>query len=709
MKAEDTVVQQGAHAAGGRAAERKKNRLAGERSPYLKQHEDNPVDWWPWSEAALQEAKKRDVPLFVSVGYSSCYWCHVMERECFEDEEVAAALGAFVCCKVDREQRPDLDRWLMDACLALNGSGGWPLNVLLTPQCQPFWAGTYVPKPMLLRLAHQVSQLWSTRRSDVAKQAAMLSAALDELNEGDEASEEDRERKLPKPAVIMALLRDAAESFAHRFDTEYGGFGNPPKFPTPHNLTLLLRLERRFGAAGKPLQRMAEDTLLAMCRGGLWDHVGGGFHRYATDRKWLVPHFEKMLYDQAGLGLAYTEAYQATGMDEYEEVARRTFGYVVRCLGGKGAAAGAFYSAEDAESEGVEGKFYLWDKQQVREVLGADDATLFLKAYGCLEPGTPIGHGKEPVALHQLKRIELVAEEAGKSVADTRRFLSDCLERLFAARERRAKPGLDDNVLADWNCFMAVALARGARVFGDRALAEHARNCVGFVLQRMCSSPGDPATLQHHWKDGEASVPGILDDFAYALWACCEVYQATFDSALLADAARLAHIMDERFSDSGGGFYSALPGSLPETARRKRDTADSAMPSGSSAALMGLLALWLLAEDDWAKARAERLVTALWCNAQRAPLGHTQLLAGFDVLLSPQHVTIRGTTSRETAVAEAHNITVASFIPTAFLRWDSNAAEGEQLSFQVCTEGTCLPPVNTVNDVILQLLGKKTM
>jgi uncharacterized protein YyaL (SSP411 family) len=447
------------------------NRLRGALSPYLLQHADNPVDWYPWGEEAFAEAVRLDRPVFLSIGYSSCHWCHVMEEESFEDEETARILnGHFVSIKVDREERPDIDNIYMKVCQAMTGSGGWPLTIVMTPDKKPFFAGTYFPKtarfgrPGLGELLTRIAGLWESDREQL-------------LDMGDRIAESLSEDRFPggDERLDTAVLREAHRDFSARYDDRYGGFGTAPKFPSPHTLSFLLRAGRRFD--DEAALRMVGKTLDAMRRGGIHDHLGGGFHRYSTDEQWLVPHFEKMLYDQAMLAVAYAEAFQVTRRMEYEETVRDIFNYVRTSMTAPG---GGFYSAEDADSEGIEGAFYTWRREEIIEILGPERGGLFSAFHGV----TADGHLEGRSVLHEAVNDEAFAAEWGMEVVELRDVLAECRRTLLAVRRKRVPPLKDDKVLTDWNGLMIAALAIGSRMLGDTAFAGAASRAADFMLPR---------------------------------------------------------------------------------------------------------------------------------------------------------------------------------------------------------------------------------
>ncbi len=613
----------------GDSPEGHRNRLQFESSPYLLQHAGNPVDWYPWGTAAFEAAAGEDKPIFLSIGYSTCHWCHVMERESFEDPQVAAMLNeTFICIKVDREERPDIDNIYMAVCQVMTGSGGWPLTILMAPDKTPFYAATYIPKgggygqKGLIDLAAQVRRLWTTRREEVLAAGREQLARLRQFMETPAATGLDAE-----------TLHEAYRSFVGRFDKRHGGFGGAPKFPTPHNLGFLLRYWKRTGDA-RGLS-MVERTLKMMRRGGIYDHVGFGFHRYSTDESWLVPHFEKMLYDQALLAYAYLEAFQATGNADYADTAGEIFTYVLRDMT---APEGPFYSAEDADSEGVEGRFYVWSEREIRHLLDARLADLVIRRFHVRPSGNwvdPTGHGDAGSNIFHLEEEPAdIAAEGGDAPGPSGAELERARRLLFEAREKRVHPLKDDKVLTDWNGLMIAALSRGAQVLGEPRYGEAAKKALQFITDRMTDEDG---RLLHRYRDGEASIPATLDDYAFLIWGLIEFYEATFDTRVLAHALRLmrdqlAHFWDE---DAGGFFFT--PDDGEELLLRQKDAYDGAVPSGNSVSMLNLLRLGRMTGDAGLEERAARLGRALSGRVKQFPAGFTQLLCGLSFALGPSH------------------------------------------------------------------------
>ncbi|MFO7783682.1 MAG: thioredoxin domain-containing protein, partial [Desulfatiglandales bacterium] len=501
------------------AKERRANSLIHEKSPYLLQHAHNPVDWYGWGEEAFEKARQENKPIFLSIGYSTCHWCHVMEKESFEDPEVAKLLNdVFVSIKVDREERPDLDHVYMTVCRMATGGGGWPLTIIMTPDKKPFFAATYIPKTSrygragMMELIPRVEQVWKTRQQEVLESAAGMTQALHHLETTPTVKE-----------LNQHTLEKAFQDLSKRFDRTHGGFSSSPKFPTPHNLSFLLRYWKRTG--NTEALHMVEKTLQELRWGGIFDQIGYGFHRYSTDKEWLVPHFEKMLYDQAMLALAYLETYQATGNALYRDVAREVFAYVLRDMRSP---EGGFYSAEDADSEGVEGKFYLWTEEELREILSKQEADLLIQAFNVEERGNFTEE-----ATGELTGANILYP--GKDPAGMGAELSR--KKLFEARKKRVHPYKDDKILTDWNGLMIAALARGARVLGEEQYALAAIDAARFVLDRMRTPEG---RLLHRYREGDAAITANTDDYAFFIWGLLELYQATFDATHLQTALSLS-------------------------------------------------------------------------------------------------------------------------------------------------------------------------
>lgn len=604
------------------------NRLATETSPYLLQHAHNPVDWYPWGEEALERARAEDRPIFLSIGYSACHWCHVMERESFEDEQTAALMNAnFVNVKVDREERPDLDSIYMEAVQAMTGSGGWPMSVFLTPAGKPFYGGTYFPPqprygiPSFPQLLLAVADAYTNRRGDLEEQAQRLTDAIGRTGSLSASGGEPGEE----------ILTEAAAKLLQYFDEQYGGFGDQPKFPQPMTLEFAMSQHRRGGEA--EALHVAEHTLRQMAAGGIYDHLGGGFHRYSVDRVWLVPHFEKMLYDNAQLLRAYLHAWQINGRREHRQVVEETVDYVLREMT---APEGGFYSAQDADSEGEEGKFFVWTAAEIEAVLGKEEADLLGRAYGV----TPAGNFEGNTILNLKQTAGEIARQTGAAEEAVAERLAAARQKLFLAREKRVKPERDDKVLTEWNGLMIHALAEVGVVLGRADALEAAIKAADFVLAEMSQENG---FLFRSFKDGRARFNAYLEDYAAFARGLVALYEATFSLRWLAEAARLTKIMLAQFGDEArGGFYQTGV-AHEELVVRRKDFIDNAIPSGNSMAAELLLRLAKLTGNDAYRSEAARVFRIMAAAMAQQPTGFGRMLTALDDLLSPsQEVAVVG-------------------------------------------------------------------
>ena len=616
------------------------NRLVFEKSPYLLQHAANPVNWYPWGEEAFETARKEDKPIFLSIGYSTCHWCHVMERESFEDEEVGKLMNeAFICIKVDREERPDIDQIYMSVTQAMTGSGGWPMTIIMTPDKRPFFSGTYFPKLSrygrsgMMDLVPKISGLWKTQREKLLETAGQI---VEYLNKN--ASTPSGE------ALTEAVLNTAYHQLGGRFDNTYGGFGNAPKFPSPHNFTFLLRYWHRTGDP-KALQ-MVEKTLQQMRLGGIFDQVGFGFHRYSTDAHWLLPHFEKMLYDQALLAIAYVETYQATGKEEYADTAREIFTYVLRDMTSP---EGGFYSAEDADSEGEEGLFYLWTPEELEKLLGKKDGKFFTKLFNVEVGGNFVEQGKGEKTgtsiLHLKKSWTELAAEHKTSEKELRKRWEKARKKLFEVREKRIHPLKDDKILTDWNGLMIAALAKGAAALDEPKYAKAAQKAADFIWKELRDNQG---RLLKRYRQGEAALPAHAEDYAFMIWGLLELYEATFEVGYLKKAVDLNITLLSYFWDkkNGGLFFAA--DSLKELLVRNKEIYDGAIPSANSVAALNLLRLGrITANEDW-EDKARQIGSAFSAQITRAPSSNTQLMSALAFEFGPSfEVVISGDSDNE--------------------------------------------------------------
>jgi len=681
--------------------ERKPNRLINEKSPYLLQHAYNPVDWYPWSQEAFAKAKTEGKPIFLSIGYATCHWCHVMEEECFEDVEVANLLNeTFVCIKVDREERPDLDAAYMAVCQAMGRSCGWPLNVLLTPRMNPFFAASYIPKSSfrgiigMMELIPQVKQLWKQRKVELEMTGADIRSRVEAM-----------EKRLPETELGKEVLQDAFDRLKQEFDAENGGFGRAPKFPRPHSLLFLLRYWKRSGDT--EALAMVEKTLVKMRQGGVYDQLGFGFHRYSTDSTWLVPHFEKMLYDQALLTLAYSEAFQATGARRYGLAAEEILAYVQRELTSP---YGAFWSAQDADTEGEEGKYYLWTLGEVLNVLPPADAELAVQIYGLKVAGNFLGDIGKPTGkniLYYAESLEDLAPRKGMTLQEMIARVHSIRDALFEARRKRGPPATDDTVLTDWNGLMIAAFAQAGRILEKSCFVDAARKAADFFLRQML----DGDLLYHRLAGGERAIGGFLDDYAFLSFGLVELYEATFDYRYLQNAIALTDMMIKRFWDEkNSGFYFAANTSEAGLPRMKQ-VYDGALPSGNSVAMLNLLRLAKLINSQPYEALANKISRAFSDEVQGAPDAYTFLLTALDCALGPSYnVTLVGTQEE----GELQDMLIAlrkHYLPNVVVSVQAPSknglgyqkVEGKSAAY-VCKDQMCLPATNSTAKM-LELLG----
>lgn len=599
------------------------NRLINEKSPYLLQHAYNPVDWYPWGEEAFQKSRLEDKPVFLSIGYSTCHWCHVMERESFEDPMVASLLNTnFVPVKVDREERPDIDSIYMAVCQMIAGSGGWPLTVILKPDKKPFFAGTYFPRETrygrtgLIDLLDKVTSLWNTRRNEIEASAEQITGALNEVPENKNHA-----------TVSTDLLDEAFNQFNERYDSLHGGFGSSPKFPSPHNLMFLLHYFVNTGEA-KALE-MAEMTLISMRLGGIYDHLGDGFHRYSTDEEWRLPHFEKMLYDQAMLIYAYAEAMKITGNSFYSDVIAGIFSYIKRELRSP---EGGFFSAEDADSEGEEGKFYVWTLDELKELLGDEFdefQTIFpIKEHGNFVDRVRGGFTGENV-IYLPEPLATMASRMSIELSQLEARVEYFKCKLLEERVNRIRPHLDDKILTDWNGLLMAALARAGRYAKNQDYIDEAVSISNFIENHLAVN----GHLLHRFREGEAGIDGFLDDYAFYSLGLIELYKATFNAKYLELAGHYTGVLLHQFKDKKhGGFYfsSEKAEALPA---RWKDVYDGAMPSGNSVMLKVLLSLFHYTGNDEYFSVANDLIRGFYPNIEKAPFAHSFFLAGLEPLL----------------------------------------------------------------------------
>ncbi|MFB5084391.1 thioredoxin domain-containing protein [Symbiobacterium thermophilum] len=676
----------------------KPNRLIHEASPYLQQHAYNPVDWYPWGPEALERAKREDKPIFLSIGYSSCHWCHVMERESFADPETAEIMNRhFVCIKVDREERPDLDDIYQTICQLVTRSGGWPLSVWLTPEQKPFYVGTYFPpverygRPGFRQVLLALAQAWREKRQEVEKVAESWARGIAQTDE------------LLPPAGPMPdhrLVADAARALAERIDRQHGGFGGAPKFPNTMALDLMLR---HWKATGDDLfLHLVTLTLRKMAEGGIYDQLGGGFHRYSVDARWAVPHFEKMLYDNALLPPVYLSAWQATGEPLFRRIVEETLDYVLREMTHP---EGGFFSTTDADSEGEEGRYYVWDPREVTAVLGPDLGALLCRHYGVTEAGNFERTGK--TVLHIAEPAADLASSLGLPVEEVERRLAEGRRRLLEARSRRVPPFRDEKILAGWNGLMISALARAGRILRRPDYAEAARRAAAFVLDRLADGEGG---LLRRYKDGHAGIPGYLEDHAFMAAGLIDLYECTFDERFLQEAMRLTEETLRRFYDGSGSFHLTQSGAEP-LIHRPRDTTDQSVPSGAAVAVVNLLRLQPYRRDDRFREVADTAFRAHRDLMARVPGATATLLQALDLYLDgPTEVTLVGDPPEAWLEALGRR-----YEPNLVLTrieaprddapiWAGKAAGTGPVAY-VCRNFACSPPATTWEELAQHLGG----
>ncbi len=593
----------------------KYNRLINEKSPYLKQHAKNPVNWYPWGREAFQEASRENKPIFLSIGYSACHWCHVMEEESFMDIEVARLLNSnFVNIKVDREERPDIDKTYIAVAQILSNISGWPLTIIMTPDKKPFFAATYIPRDDkygrigIIKLIAHIKKTWEEKREEIDKYAQRVSSSL--LKASKYSHEKD---------FSLALFEKAYQKLVEEFDTQYGGFGSEPKFPIPSNLLFLFRYGQQ--AKEEEARNMAVSTLEHMQMGGIWDHAGYGFHRYSTDRHWKIPHFEKMLYDQAMLGMAYIDAFLITSKEAFSQTAKNIFTFVFRDLTRKG---GGFYSSMDADSEGEEGKYYLWTKNQIEKVLGKEYARLVCTVFNVTEKGNLNDEAgqKGKNILYRTRPTEELAQKLKLHHWELKEILPQCLEKLFLARRKRSHPLVDQKILTDWNGLMIAALCRASRALDRQIYAEEAKKAADFIISEMLSQD----QLGHCWFEGPSQAPPTIEDYSFFIFGLIELYQATFNLRYLKLACRLQQKTNELFWDKENGGYNFTPLNEDPALYQLKESSDAPLPSGNSVAIHNLLKLYSLTGKRGFKDMGQRIIDAFARNIENMPDFHTFML-----------------------------------------------------------------------------------
>jgi uncharacterized protein YyaL (SSP411 family) len=694
------------------------NQLINETSPYLLQHAHNPVNWYPWGDESLSLAKKENKPIFLSIGYSACHWCHVMEKESFENEEIAEFLNKhFVSIKVDREERPDLDEIYMTAVMAISGSGGWPMTVFLTPDLKPFYGGTYFPpedkwgRIGFKNLLTRISEFWHDEQS---RQKLLQDAELLCQN-----IEQQTSMAMPvdeHATIGKGLLGHATHQLKEAFDKEWGGFSRAPKFPPSNAISFLLRDYHHTGDIHS--LEMATLTLDKMCEGGMYDHLAGGFHRYSVDPIWLVPHFEKMLYDNAQLAMVYTEAYQVTGNKKYARIAQQTFDYEMTYMTDD---TGTIYSSEDADSEGKEGIFYLWRKEELEQILGGKDVEIFSRYYNVKRNGnftSPEPYHQGLNILHIRKSLEAVARDFDREEVNLERALSSMRKRLLKVRDKRIRPGLDDKIITSWNALMISAYARGYQVYEDERYLKAADKAASFLMERMRTEDGK---LLRTFRKEQSKLPAYLEDYAYTCRALIDLYETAFNEQWLFKAGEFAEEMITQFWDEkSAGFFntSSLHKNLIV---RTKSTNDSALPSPLGVAAEALFRLSVLLDREEYLKRAQRILEANLPYMEKAPQGYLTLLSSANfILYPPKEIAIagkRGSEDTKRLLRALHSCFVPGRI-IAFIDPESDEAsrlsekipllagrkliDGKAAAY-VCENFTCRLPVTTPEDLVIQL------
>jgi uncharacterized protein len=684
-------------------ANQKPNRLINEKSPYLLQHAYNPVDWYPWGEEAFEKARKENKPIFLSIGYSTCHWCHVMAHESFEDEEVAKILNEkFVSIKVDREERPDIDSIYMRVCQMLTGHGGWPLSVFLTPDQKPFYVGTYFPKrsyygrPGFIEVLNQIYDKFTKNQGDISQVAEKITESLRQT-----VQTVSRER------LQASVLNHTYRQLAGSFDGIYGGFGGAPKFPTPHILMFLMRYYLWKNEANALF--MVEKTLDSMAKGGIYDHIGYGFARYSTDEMWLVPHFEKMLYDNALLLMAYTEAYQLTKNERYKKISEQIITFVQREMTSKDE---AFFSAIDADSEGVEGKFYVWDQDEVLNVLGTELGNLYCEVYDITEKGNFENHNVPNLIHTDLGKIAVKHQLTEEQLYEK---LEIARQKLFAERSLRVYPHVDDKILTAWNALMISGLAKAAKVYENRSYREMAQRALAFIENQLIQN----GRVMVRYRDGEVKNKGFIDDYAYLIWAYIDMYETTFDVSYLRKAVELTRQMIELFWDEENGGFYFIGKDGESLIVREKEIYDGAMPSGNSVAAVQMIRLARLTGDMELLQKAEKLYSTFKQHIEAYESGYTYFLQGLLLLEMPTKEIVifgkNGEEKRDKIVRELQQ----SFIPhytVLVAEKPSDVADvasfvseyqriGDELTVYICENFACQQPLTDVNEALKQLWG----
>ena len=693
----------------------KTNRLIQEKSPYLLQHADNPVDWYPWGDDAFKKALDEDKPIFLSIGYSTCHWCHVMEHESFENLEVARLLNdTFVCIKVDREERPDIDSVYMSVCQMLTGSGGWPLTIFMTADKKPFYAATYIPKETrlgrtgMLDLIPQVKHVWDKDRPSLMGSIDKIMSSVNQQSLFNDSQ-----------TLESSVFDKTYEIFETSFDKTNGGFGSAPKFPTPHNMLFLLRYYKRIG--NKNALLMVTQTLKKMRNGGIYDQLGYGFHRYSTDEKWIVPHFEKMLYDQALIAIAYLEAFQETRDELFSKTAFEIFTYVLRDMT---SSEGGFYSAEDADSEGVEGKFYVWGVDEISSIFSEKGSDLLIDYYNLESSGNfsdeSTGSKSGDNILHMSISNKKFCEKNNLSFEEFEALLTGLRNKLLLKRSLRTRPFKDDKILTDWNGLMIAALAIGGRVLNRPEFTAAAEKAAGFINSNLKSEDNG---LMHVYRDGTSFSSAYLDDYAFFIWGLLELYETTFNVSYLKQAIRLNRYLIDNFWDTkNNGFFDTAHTS-EKLIMRQKESYDGAVPSGNSVSLLNMIKLARITSDPQLEKKADKLLEVFAGKVDQFPSAYTMFLCAYDFVSGPSYEVVIAGKQGADDVKNMLSVLRGLYLPGKVVILHPDGKQGkmiEELSedviaqksingkatVYVCEGYTCKNPV-TDTDQLLELFIKR--
>jgi uncharacterized protein YyaL (SSP411 family) len=682
-------------------AQQHTNRLIRESSPYLLQHAHNPVDWYPWGDEAFHKAQSENKPILLSIGYSACHWCHVMERESFENEKIASLMNElFVNIKVDREERPDVDEIYMNAVQVLTGRGGWPMTMFLTPDRKPFYGGTYFPPedrqgmPGFPRVLIGVSQAYRERPADVEKSVAEILSVLQRMSKS-----QPTEKSFAPDSIL-----ESAEKISRAYDSENGGLGQAPKFPNAGVYELFLR--SYYHSKSQRYLDMVTHTLMKMAQGGIYDHLGGGFHRYSVDAKWLVPHFEKMLYDNAQLTRIYAQTYTITGEPLFKAVVEETVAYLVREMLD---AEGGFYSTQDADSEGEEGKFFVWTPAEIAQLLGEERGEIFSRIYDVSEEG----NFEKKNILHPILTVEQASKFFRKDQTEIEALIADARQQLFTEREKRIKPFRDEKIITAWNGLMLSSLGEAIKILDQPGYVETAKRIVDFLFGKMFRD----GFLLHTYKDGQAKLLGYLDDYTFVIVGLLDLYEATFDRSLLDRATQLSETVLREFSDErdGGFFYTGK--SHEQLISRAKPVFDASIPSGNAMATQALLRLYHMTGNDGYRGRAEQVLRSYYDAMTSQPFGFAHLLCALDLYLHPaKEIVVVGEPAEAQTRALARQIH-ALYLPNKTLQLISPQTPLETVSpllqgktqvdgnptVYVCQNFTCSAPVTSWEDLKILL------